>query len=196
MMELVLATHNIHKRDELATMLSGLFIVKMLPDDFPEIEETGTTLEENALIKARAVHEVLRIPVVADDTGLEVEALGGAPGVYTARYAGPMATYADNCRKLLSALEAEDNRKAVFRTIICFIDDSGKQMLFEGKVEGEISTEERGSAGFGYDPVFIPKETPQKTFAELTAEEKNSLSHRGKAITAFAKWCKERNIGT
>lgn len=196
MTEILLATHNIHKRDELAAMLADHFQVEILPEDFPDIEETGKTLQENARIKAKAVHNAFGKATVADDTGLEVAALGGAPGVYTARYAGPTATYSDNCKKLLNALQGVSDRRATFRTIICYMAPDGTEMNFEGKVEGTISLEEKGSAGFGYDPVFMPDETPGRTFAELTPQEKNSLSHRGRAITAFVQWCKSSKNGT
>ncbi len=184
-MKLILATHNKHKRDELAKMLSGMFDVELLPDDFPEIEETGATLEENSIIKARAVHEALGLPTLADDTGLEVEALDGAPGVYTARYAGENATYDDNCKKLIHELQGKPNRKAVFKTTLCYIDEEGIERLYTGKVEGEISIEGRGANGFGYDPVFMPLGSGGRTFAELSAEEKNVISHRAQAIQMF-----------
>lgn len=184
-MKIILATHNIHKRDELSKLLSGNFDVEVLPSDFPEIEETGSTLEENARIKAGTVYEALRLPTLADDTGLEVEALGGAPGVYTARYAGENAIYNDNCIKLLQELEGKSNRNALFKTTLCFIDTDGTEQLFTGIVAGEIAIEARGSNGFGYDPVFIPDGSGGRTFAELSAEEKNIMSHRARAIQIF-----------
>lgn len=187
-MKLILATHNLHKRSELSELLSGKFEVEVLPKDFPEIEETGTTLDENAILKARTVFEALHLPTLADDTGLEVAALDGAPGVYTARYAGENATYDDNCNKLLAALEGEENREAVFKTVICFIDKNGNEKLFTGIVEGEITREFRGTNGFGYDPVFMPHGSGGRTFAELSAEEKNAMSHRGRAIRLFLDW--------
>lgn len=191
---IVLATHNKHKRDELAAMLGdgGEFDVQVLPDDFPEIEETGTTLEENAIIKAEAVFARLKLPTIADDTGLVVEALDGAPGVYTARYAGEHATYADNCRKLLDELEGATDRVATFKTVLCYIDAAGNRHLVEGRVDGMISNTERGSNGFGYDPVFEPDEGGGKTFAELTSEEKNRISHRARAVLAFSEWMRNR----
>lgn len=172
-------------------MLSGLIEVLKLPDDFPDIEETGTELSENAIIKARAVFLSLKIPTLADDTGLEVEALGGAPGVYTARYAGENATYSDNCKKLLRELDGITDRKAVFKTALCYIDNHGKEFLFEGIVKGTISTSEKGDGGFGYDPVFIPDTSNGLTFAEMSIEQKNLISHRARAIEAFVKWVKE-----
>lgn len=191
-MKIVLATHNKHKVEELTNIADGDIEFIPLPDDFPEIEEDGETLEENALLKARFVHLELRMPTLADDTGLEVEALGGAPGVVTARYAGENATYQDNCRKMLREMEGKQNRKAVFRTVLSYLDQNGLQHLFEGKVEGEISTEERGSNGFGYDPVFIPTDGGNTlTFAEMTSDEKNKISHRGRALQAFLSWLVE-----
>lgn len=188
-MKIVLATHNKHKVEELTNIADGDIEFIPLPDDFPEIEEDGDTLEDNALLKARFVHLELRMPTLADDTGLEVEALGGAPGVVTARYAGENATYQDNCRKMLREMDGKQNRKAVFRTVLCYLDQNGLQHLFEGKVEGEISTEERGSNGFGYDPVFIPTDGGNTlTFAEMTSDDKNKISHRGRALQAFLSW--------
>jgi XTP/dITP diphosphohydrolase len=187
-MIIILATHNKHKRDELAKLLGDHVEVQLLPEDFPAIEETGTTLEENARLKAQAVYHHFHKPVLADDTGLEVEALNGAPGVYTARFAGENATYEDNCRKLLHDLEFESNRNAVFKTVLCYLDSAGNEQLFFGAVLGAISQEEKGSNGFGYDPVFIPLEGGGKTFAEMSAEEKNGLSHRARAITLFTSW--------
>lgn len=191
-MKIVLATHNKHKVEELTNIADGDIEFIPLPGDFPEIEEDGATLEENALLKARFVHLELRMPTLADDTGLEVEALGGAPGVITARYAGENATFQDNCRKMLREMEGKENRKAVFRTVLCYLDQNGLQHFFEGKVEGEISTEERGINGFGYDPVFIPSDGGNTlTFAEMTSEEKNKISHRGRALQAFMAWINE-----
>lgn len=191
-MKIVLATHNKHKVEELTRIAEGDIDFITLPDDFPEIEEDGATLEENAVLKARFVQIELREPSLADDTGLEVEALDGAPGVITARYAGENATYQDNCRKLLMEMEGKTNRKAVFRTIICYIDEMGSEHLFEGRVDGVISTEERGTKGFGYDPVFIPTDNGNTlTFAEMSAEEKNKVSHRGRALQAFLAWVGE-----
>ncbi len=187
-MQIILATHNKHKQEELSRMLSGIVTVASLPDDFPEIEETGVTLAENAIIKARAVYSQLRLPSLADDTGLEVESLGGAPGVYTARYAGEHATYGDNCKKLLHELSNSTNRKALFKTVLCYIDSNEEEYLFEGIVTGLISTSEKGNGGFGYDPVFIPDVSDGLTFAEMTIEQKNLISHRARAINSFVEW--------
>jgi XTP/dITP diphosphohydrolase len=199
-MTIVLATHNPHKRDELARVLrqemGDLVEVKALDDlatPIGEIEETGVTLEENALIKARAVYSVTNLPVVADDTGLEVEILDGRPGVYSARYSGTGATYSSNIEKLLQELSGKDNRSAHFRTVIAYIDSQGKEHLFEGSVDGVITSDRRGEAGFGYDPVFQPVEDPEgRTFAEMSADEKNAVSHRARALRAFASYLRSK----
>ena len=191
MMQIVLATHNPHKREELRNILlaevGNEMEVLTLDDIHPpigEIEETGATLEENALIKARAVHDRTKLPTVADDTGLEVEALHGAPGVYSARYSGEGATYASNVKKLLFELEGKGNRYAKFSTVIAYIGANGSEHLFRGEVNGVIAHAPRGTNGFGYDPIFIP-EDGTKTFAEMGDEEKNAISHRGRALRAF-----------
>ena len=183
--KLVLATHNSHKKTEMNTLLAPLGISIVGLDDFPQIgdiEETGTTLLENSLIKARSVHQITGLPSLADDTGLEVDALDGAPGVYSARFAGENPTYGDNINKLLSKLDgvSSEKRTARFRTVIAFVD--GKTELFtEGIIEGLITVEPRGYDGFGYDPIFLP-ETESKTFAEMSQERKNQISHRGRAL--------------
>ena len=194
MMNLVLATHNPHKREELREILRGelsngieILTLEDIQPPIGDIEETGETLEENALIKARAVFERTKLATVADDTGLEVEALNGAPGVYSARYSGEGATYASNVLKLLDALEGVDDRRAKFSTVIAYIDVSGGEQLFRGEVSGVIAREPCGANGFGYDPIFIP-EVGTKTFAEMTDEEKNAISHRGRALRAFVKY--------
>tara|TARA_B100000809_G_scaffold263771_1_gene317825 strand:- start:1187 stop:1807 length:621 start_codon:yes stop_codon:yes gene_type:complete len=188
--KLVLATHNSHKKTEMNTLLAPLGISIVGLDDFPQIgdiEETGTTLLENSLIKARSVHQITGLPSLADDTGLEVDALGGAPGVYSARFAGKNPTYEDNINKLLSKLDgiSPDKRIARFRTVIAFVD--GRRELFsEGIIEGLITVEPRGHEGFGYDPIFLP-ETESKTFAEMSQERKNQISHRGRAFAGMQK---------
>jgi XTP/dITP diphosphohydrolase len=191
MKKIILATHNLHKRDELIALTGNFIEIELLPDDFPEIPETGDTLEENAHIKARFVFEELGKAVLADDTGLEVEVLNGAPGVYTARYAGENATYNDNCEKLLYELEGKENRAAKFITVICYIDEDGKEYFFKGSVDGTITKEYRGSNGFGYDPVFEPLEGNGKTFAEMASDEKNRLSHRSRAMDQFLSFMKK-----
>jgi XTP/dITP diphosphohydrolase len=131
-MKIILATHNRHKREEILSLAGHSFELEILPDDFPEIPETGNTLEENARIKARFVFNNFGMPALADDTGLEVKALGGAPGVHTARYAGENATYEDNCRKLLQELAGKLNRRAQFLTVICYIDKQGNEFFYKG----------------------------------------------------------------
>ena len=186
MKTLILATNNIHKISEMSAILSGLDLeivsARDFPD-FPEVEETGETLEENAILKAKAVWEKYHIPAVADDTGLEVEYLNGAPGVYSARFAGPNCSFADNNRKLLTLLEdvPSGKRGARFRCVIAFVDSSGLAQAVEGVLDGAIAEAPRGHHGFGYDPVFLVGDTG-KTMAEFPASEKNILSHRSRAL--------------
>ena len=189
-MKIVLATHNHDKEIELKHSLRGLGVEICSLSEYPdigEIEETGATLLENSLLKAHTVHGRTGLPAIADDTGLEVDALDGAPGVYSARFAGADATYEDNVNKLLSVMEevSEERRSARFRTVISFVD--GNQELWtEGHIDGKIIDFPRGNAGFGYDPVFyIPQ--LEKTFAELSTEEKNKISHRGLALQKLRK---------
>ena len=187
---LVLATHNIHKQTEMKFILSRLGVTVIGLDQFPEIksiEETGTTLIENALIKARTVHELTGLPSLADDTGLEVDALNGAPGVYSARFAGENATFEDNVNKMLIALKGipYDKRRARFRTVLAFVD-SNSELSEDGVIEGRIKNKARGKDGFGYDPIFQP-ESYDITFAEMTSEEKNRISHRARALEKMKK---------
>ena len=189
-MKIVLATHNHDKEIELQHSLRGLGVEICSLSEYPdigEIEETGATLLENSLLKAHTVHDRTGLPAIADDTGLEVDALDGAPGVYSARFAGADATYEDNLNKLLFSMEevSEERRSARFRTVISFVD--GNQELWtEGHIDGKIIDFPRGNAGFGYDPVFyIPQ--LEKTFAELSTEEKNKISHRGLALQKLRK---------
>lgn len=185
---IVVASRNPHKAEEIRALLAGLSItVKDLRDfpDCPEVIEDGETLEENALKKARSAFRCTGLPVIADDTGLEVYYLLGAPGIYSARYAGESASYADNNRKLLKEMTQVParRRQARFRSVIALADKSGEQM-FEGKVEGSILLSERGDNGFGYDPVFRPDGFAE-SYAELSAEQKNAISHRGRAMQAL-----------
>ena len=186
-MQIVLATHNKGKMSEINNLLSLSFEVLTL-DHFPnikEIPETGKTLKENAFIKARTVFEMTGLPSLADDTGLEVEALGGEPGVFSARYAGEQASYQDNCEKLLKNMMRvpKEDREAKFRTVIAYKDDN-RELFCDGSVKGEIAQSPKGSFGFGYDSVFYYPPL-EKTFAELSEEEKNSISHRGRALRKF-----------
>ena len=197
-MKLVLATHNDGKILEMQYALKDISVDVITLKDFPyidEIPETGQTLLENAFIKAKTVFNETGLPSLADDTGLEIDALSGEPGVYSARYAGEKASYLDNCAKVLSKLDGvrPENRTARFRTIMAFV---GKDKKFhcEGNVNGLIIDEMIGHNGFGYDPIFYyPK--LEKTFAELKKDEKNSISHRGKALRNFCEILKkQRNI--
>ena len=182
---LVVASKNPDKVAEMEAVLAETGLADELVQglNWEDVEETGSTLEENALLKARAVAEATGLPSLADDTGLEVEALDGAPGVHTARFAGDGAHYEDNVAKMLEVLADQDNRAARFRSVVALVFPDGVEIVAEGSVDGSISHEARGSVGFGYDPVF---EVDGRTFAEMSAEEKNGLSHRARAIRALA----------
>lgn len=187
-MKLVFATNNQHKLDEVRKITAGYTEIVSLSDIncHDDIPETAETLEGNALQKARYIKERFGYDCFADDTGLEVEALDNAPGVYSARYAGPGHDSEANMNKLLREMEGKENRKARFRTVIALILD-GKEYLFEGVVNGTIIRDKRGGSGFGYDPVFVP-DTCSQTFAEMGNELKNQISHRAEAVkklTAF-----------
>jgi len=198
---LVLATANRHKAAEIAEVLAALVAdgsVELLPrpDDVGEVEETGETLVDNARLKAAALVEATGLPAVADDTGLEVEALGGAPGVYSARYAGEHASYADNVAKLLKAMEGKGDRRARFRSVALARWPDGAELVAEGVVTGTIAQAGRGGGGFGYDPVFVPDEGDGRSFAELAEESgwaKHRLSHRGRAFTQLAERLRARD---
>lgn len=189
MKKLVFASNNAHKLSEIRALLGDRIEVVSLSDlqCHDEIPETADTLEGNALIKARYVWERFGLYCFADDTGLEVEALGGAPGVYSARFAGEHATFEDNVSLLLERLSGvAAPRRARFRTVIALIDEYGTH-FFEGSVDGEITLERSGNHGFGYDPVFRP-EGREETFAQLTEQEKNSMSHRGRAVQKLVNY--------
>ena len=192
-MVLVFATNNDHKIREIGDLLGDNIKILGLSDfDITgDIPEEAETLEENALFKARYVHDRTGMNVFADDTGLEVTALGGAPGVYSARYAGESKSFDDNIVKLLDELQGKEDRSARFRTVIALILD-GKEYLFEGIIEGEIINERRGDGGFGYDPVFIARGY-DRTFAEIPLREKNSISHRARAMRQLMTFLDERN---
>lgn len=185
-MKICFATHNQNKAREIAELLpSGLELVTL--EDIgqqEEIPETGKTLEDNSSIKAEFVYEKYKIPCFADDTGLEVNALNGEPGVYSARYAGDQKDNEANIDLLLSNLNSCEDRSASFKTVITYIDELGEKSQFIGEAFGEIILERTGDKGFGYDPVFMPSGY-KKTFAQMTSEEKNSISHRGKAVMQF-----------
>ena len=181
MQKLIFATHNSNKLIEIKSAVNSFEVVGLkemgIHDDIAEI---GTTLEENALIKSQYIYQKTGLSCFADDTGLEVEALGARPGVYSARYAGEHATAEANIQKLLSEMEGQKNRSARFRTVISLILN-GKEYSFEGQVEGEILHQKTGDDGFGYDPIFKPKGY-DKSFAEMTMKQKNEISHRGVAV--------------
>lgn len=192
-MKLVFATNNAHKLEEARQILSAYVEVISLHEAGydNDIEETGQTLQENASIKSKTVFSATGLNCFADDTGLEIEALGGRPGVMSARYAGPGHNFSANVDKVLDELKNETNRKARFRTSISLIID-GKEFFFEGIVNGEIMHERAGDGGFGYDPVFRP-EGYQQNFAELSSEEKNAISHRGRALEKMVEFLSRYN---
>ncbi len=192
-MKIVFATNNSHKLEEIRQILGESIEVLSLADIncHEDIPETAPTIEGNAMMKARYVYDKYGTPCFADDTGLEVEALDGAPGVYSARYAGGEGHDSEaNMRKLLHELEGKENRRAQFRTVIALIEQKdGKPVAhtFEGKIEGHISNEKRGTSGFGYDPIFVP-EGYEQSFAELGNEIKNKISHRARAVARLAEY--------
>lgn len=189
--KLVFATNNAHKLEEIASILGEKIELLSLKDIgcTADIPETADTLQGNAIQKAEYIHYHYGFDCFADDTGLEVEALDGAPGVFSARYAGDGHNSEANMQKLLQNLQGVENRKAQFRTVICLILD-GKQHLFEGICKGEIIKEKRGSAGFGYDPIFVP-EGYNESFAQLGNAVKNKISHRAKAVEMLCKYLKK-----
>ena len=192
MKALVFATRNSHKASEINNLLGGLYQISELDaigitEDIPE---NGDTLEANAREKARYVYDRTGLDVFADDTGLEVEALGGRPGVYTARYAGEECDSVKNMKKLLAELEGQPNRRARFRTVICLIE-GGVEHLFEGVVNGTITKSFSGTEGFGYDPIFMP-DGENRTFAEMPLSEKNKISHRGRAVSKLVEFLQNK----
>jgi len=190
-MKILFASRNPDKLREVSSKVEPFGFEVLSARDFPdlpEVEEDGETLDANAQKKALTLHRLTNLPTLADDTGLEVEALGGRPGVHSSRFAGPGATYADNVKKLLAEMKGVPwkKRKACFRCLLAFVE-LGNAHLFEGKIDGFIAEKAFGQNGFGYDPVFyIPGE--KLTFAELTLERKNQISHRGQALDAFADY--------
>jgi len=192
MKELVVATRNRKKVEEIRRILEGLDVQLYTMDDFPhcpEVVEDGETFEDNALKKAREVAACTGKHALADDSGLTVYAIGGAPGVFSARYAGSDATDQDNVRKLLKELGniTPENRGAAFVCVLAFAGPDGTEEVFEGRVEGVIGDHPQGQSGFGYDPVFFP-EGHDRTFAEMSAQEKDSMSHRGRALQQFRQY--------
>ena len=199
-MRIIFATANPGKLREAAEVLGPDYEVVSpaslgITEDIPE---TGSTLQENSLQKARYLFERTGLPCFADDTGLEVDALGGAPGIYSARYAGPGHDSNANMEKLLAELsrhsgldpESPASRKARFHTVVTLILSDGQPRFFEGVCEGSIARQKSGSGGFGYDPIFLPDAYPGRTLAEVSEEEKNAVSHRGRALQAMSQWLK------
>lgn len=182
---LVIASKNEDKIGEVEAVLAEEGVVGEVVRglDWPDVEETGATLTENALVKGWAVALATGLPALADDTGLEVDALDGEPGVKTARFAGPRATYQENVMRLLEVMNGISNRRAKFTTVVALVWPNGRELMAEGQLEGTIATSPRGEFGFGYDPVF---EVDHRTLAELDLASKNSLSHRARAVRALA----------
>ena len=187
-MDIILATNNAHKVQELRRMLEPLGYTLYSQKEKGisiEVEENGTTFEENAFLKAKAIHDLTGCAALADDSGLCVDALSGAPGVYSARYAGEPCDDKKNNEKLLKAMDGVENRAAQFVSVICYIDPQGKDHYFRGECPGEVGFEEKGDGGFGYDPLFMVGE---KSYAEMTGAEKDAVSHRGRAIRLLADY--------
>ena len=189
-MELIFGSHNNNKTEEINTLLPCGYVVKSLTDlnYDTEIEESGSTFEENALIKARTIFDTFKKNCFADDSGLEVFALGGKPGVYSARYAGNQKNAKDNTNKILDELKGVEDRQAQFRTVITLIFN-GTEYLFEGIIKGQIAQTPIGQNGFGYDPIFIP-EKQERTFAQMILSEKNKISHRSRAFQKLVQFLK------
>ncbi|MBQ2842137.1 MAG: RdgB/HAM1 family non-canonical purine NTP pyrophosphatase [Clostridia bacterium] len=200
-MDYIIATHNMKKRDEMQRILAPLGIRVLLAEEagieLTDAEETGTTFEENAFIKAESGCRESGMPCIADDSGLSVDYLDGAPGVYSARYAGEHGNDDANNKKLLKALENVEpaERGAAFVSVACCVYPDGRKLIARGECRGTIGYEEIGSGGFGYDPLFLPVEYGgEKTMAQLTAAEKDAISHRGKSVRLLAKQIEEGNV--
>jgi len=194
-MRLCFASNNKHKLEEIRNVVGGKIDIISLADIkcYEELPETRTTLEGNSLQKAEYVYDHFHVACFADDTGLEVDALNGAPGVYSARYAGEHRNSDDNIALLLQNLRNDTNRRAQFRTVITLVGLEAEPVFFEGVIRGEIIGEKKGTSGFGYDPVFVP-EGHSRTFAEMTLEEKNQLSHRAIAVKKLAEYLRNRTV--
>jgi XTP/dITP diphosphohydrolase len=192
----VLASANPDKTREIRAILGDTIVLEPRPAGLPDVVEDGDTLLDNARLKAVALCVATGLAALADDTGLEVDALGGAPGVRAARYAGEYATYDDNVAKLLHSLDGvpDAERTARFRTVVLLRFPDGQELVGEGVVEGVIAHHGRGDGGFGYDPVFVPLEGDGRSFAEMDADEKHSISHRGRALRALAALVNESEI--
>ncbi|GAA4376503.1 RdgB/HAM1 family non-canonical purine NTP pyrophosphatase [Hymenobacter koreensis] len=193
-MRLCFASNNAHKLEEIRPLLPAGTELLSLADIGcqEELPETQDTLEGNALQKAQYVWEHYGIPCFADDTGLEVTALNGEPGVYSARYAGPQRSAADNVQKLIRELEGQTDRTARFRTVVALVLSPDEKHLFDGTVQGTIIPEQRGAGGFGYDPVFVPTEGDGRSFAEMPLAAKNQLSHRSRAVSKLVAFLNHR----
>jgi XTP/dITP diphosphohydrolase len=193
---LVVATRNPHKLSELRQILDrGLAELVPLDESVRLPPETGESFAENALIKARAAHQVSHGPAIADDSGIAAAALGGRPGVRSARFAGEGASDEENLSTLLRELETAEDRRVAYVCVIGFVDEAGEELLFEGRCEGTLARRPRGTGGFGYDPAFVPADTgpdDPRTMAELTPAEKHAISHRGRAARALARHLSER----
>ena len=187
MLRVVCASANPHKVAEIFDLVGGVIELAARPKDLADVAETETTLIGNARLKATVVGRATNQPALADDTGLEVDALNGQPGVFTARFAGPGATDEQNRHKLLDALNQNSNRSARFRTVILLLWPDGKEIICEGVCEGSIAPEQRGDRGFGYDSVFVPAAGDGRTFAQMSVEEKHQYSHRAIAFRLLAK---------
>jgi XTP/dITP diphosphohydrolase len=192
MIQLVCASANPDKVVEIQRLLDGVVDLLPRPDHVPDVVEDADTLLGNARLKAAALCAATGIAAVADDTGLEVDALGGAPGVHAARYAGEGCSYADNRTKLLAELGSEPDRRAAFKTVAIVVWPDGSELAVEGVCPGVITTAERGETGFGYDSVFQPDEAKGATFAEMSADAKNAISHRGRAFRALLSELEQR----
>lgn len=193
-MKFLLASHNKNKLKELQSIIPENYILQGLNDinDFEEIPETGTTLSENALIKARTIFEKYNTNVISDDTGLEIVSLNNAPGVMSARFAGKDCNSQNNMDKVLLLMKGKSDRRASFKTVIALIIN-GEEHIFEGVINGNISEMKYGNGGFGYDPIFVP-EGYTHTFAEMTLEMKNKISHRAKALNSLFDFLKSYNL--
>lgn len=189
-MTLLFATGNIDKLKQVELMIDNLKSPKDFDLEDIDVVEDGKSLKENAYKKAKTYFDLAKVPTISDDTGLFVEALDNRPGIYAHRYAGEDATYKDNRDKLLSELKDKDNRDAYFKTLVCYIDENGKDYYFEGILEGTITKEEIGQYEFGYDQIFLPKGS-DRTLGQMTEKEINQISHRSKAIESFVKFYKE-----
>ena len=190
----VVATRNEHKLRELREILGSLELIPV-PDEVELPPEEGKTFAENALIKARAAHAATGLAAIADDSGIEARALGGGPGVRSARFAAPRATDEENLERLLRELDGADDRSVAYVCAIAYVAGNGAERLFEGRCEGTLAREPRGSGRFGYDPAFVPADTgpdDARTMAELSAAEKHAISHRGRAARRLASWLEDR----